>query len=683
MKVYKYYKKKNIKSLLLVLALFFLLVSMSVVSYAWIEGSSAVDITNNTNTIKFNNTNTTVNLSTTSYELPLSDYIDNSGSLFLAPAYSSDGKTIQIKRGSADSTLENATVNDIGVNYIEFSLKVKTSAAATYGYTTDSAITVDGEATDAVKVSTQIGTGTALAYDGTGLASQKAFELSGSGTYVLTTRIWCDKDKFSSIQGKNISFNLHLKKMYKVTVNAVANGTVSTDGGVIALDEDRSDVSGTATLSKYVVDGSKISIDAVANSGYTFAGWYSAVTGGTKYDYSDTEEITVSSEVNVYARFLGQFTIYGKVSTNSSASNTNGGTISIDGGTAGTSVSKPVNYGTSVTLKATAASGYRFVGWATTASGTVTSTDTSLNVNVNKDGITYFARFMQRFSVDAYVVTDGSSSNTKGGTVTAGSSSTGSTTVDYGTNVTVTATANSGYKFDGWYTSATGGTQLTTSTSYTFSSVKSNQKAYARFTTYNTTIYLRNNKGWSAPYAHTWNEAGSTSTWPGDAMTKVKFDIYKVTIPGDRDHVKFSNNSSDATGDLTIPTDGKNCYDALTGTWSVYDSTKHVITVGVISYIDSSGTATNYKVHYWGGSATSDATCTSLGMTVSKSVGSSYWSGNAQTFHMYQATIPADATGFKFYIDSTSDTWFGDDGDATTKSSVYAFNYSGNKALYE
>ena len=166
-------------------------------------------------------------------------------------------------------------------------------------------------------------------------------------------------------------------------------------------------------------------------------------------------------------------------------------------------------------------------------------------------------------------------------------------------------------------------------------------------------------------------------------MTKVKFDIYKVTIPGDRDHVKFSNNSSDATGDLTIPTDGKNCYDALTGTWSVYDSTKHVITVGVISYIDSSGTATNYKVHYWGGSATSDATCTSLGMTVSKSVGSSYWSGNAQTFHMYQATIPADATGFKFYIDSTSDTWFGDDGDATTKSSVYAFNYSGNKALYE
>ena len=67
MKVYKHYKKKNIKSLLLVLALFFLLVSMSVVSYAWIEGSSAVDITNNTNTIKFNITHPTVNLSTTSY----------------------------------------------------------------------------------------------------------------------------------------------------------------------------------------------------------------------------------------------------------------------------------------------------------------------------------------------------------------------------------------------------------------------------------------------------------------------------------------------------------------------------------------------------------------------------------------------------------------------------------------
>lgn len=484
MKVYKHYKKKNIKSLLLVLALFFLLVSMSVVSYAWIEGSSAVDITNNTNTIKFNNTNPTVNLSTDGDELSLSDYIDNSGSLFLAPAYSSDGKTIQIKRGSADSTLENATVNDIGVNYIEFSLKVKTSAAATYGYTTDSAITVDGEATDAVKVSTQIGTGTALAYDGTGLASQKAFELSGSGTYVLTTRIWCDKDKFSSIQGKNISFNLHLKKMYKVTVNAVANGTVSTDGGVVALDEDRSDISGTATLSKYVVDGSKISIDAVANSGYTFAGWYSAVTGGTKYDYSDTEEITVSSEVNVYARFLGQFTIYGKVSTNSSASNTNGGTISIDGGTAGTSVSKPVNYGTSVTLKATSKSRYRFVGWATTANGTVSSTSTSISVTVTGDK-TYYARFVERFSVDAYVVTDGSSSNTKGGTVKAGSSTAGSTssaTVDYGSSLTLTASTNSGYKFNGWYSTATGDSQLSSSTTYTINSITGNKSVYARWT---------------------------------------------------------------------------------------------------------------------------------------------------------------------------------------------------------
>ena len=45
MKVYKHYKKKNIKSLLLVLALFFLLVSMSVVSYACIEGHNATDMT--------------------------------------------------------------------------------------------------------------------------------------------------------------------------------------------------------------------------------------------------------------------------------------------------------------------------------------------------------------------------------------------------------------------------------------------------------------------------------------------------------------------------------------------------------------------------------------------------------------------------------------------------------------
>lgn len=104
------------------------------------------------------------------------------------------------------------------------------------------------------------------------------------------------------------------------------------------------------------------------------------------------------------------------------------------------------------------------------------------------------------------------------------------------------------------------------------------------------------------------------------------------------------------------------------------------ITVGVISYIHNETNPSSYKVHYWGGSGgAKDADCISLGTTESRSVGAGYWNNAPQTFHMYTAEIPKDATGFKFHI---GDRWFGDDGNAASDNSVYIFNYSGDKALY-
>ena len=110
--------------------------------------------------------------------------------------------------------------------------------------------------------------------------------------------------------------------------------------------------------------------------------------------------------------------------------------------------------------------------------------------------------------------------------------------------------------------------------------------------------------------------------------------------------------------------------------------TTKTITVGVINYVynETSSNTGDYQVHYWGGSSgTGNANCTSLGTTESRSVGADYWSNSTQTFYMYTAEIPNDATGFKFHI---GDRWFGDDGNASTQNAVYAFNYSGDKALY-
>lgn len=106
------------------------------------------------------------------------------------------------------------------------------------------------------------------------------------------------------------------------------------------------------------------------------------------------------------------------------------------------------------------------------------------------------------------------------------------------------------------------------------------------------------------------------------------------------------------------------------------------ITVGVINYVydETSTNTSSYSIHYWNDAGLSvDASCTSLGTTESKSLGSDYWSNASQIFRMYTAQIPTDATGFKFHI---GDRWFGDDGNATTNNAVYIFNYSGDKALY-
>ena len=111
-------------------------------------------------------------------------------------------------------------------------------------------------------------------------------------------------------------------------------------------------------------------------------------------------------------------------------------------------------------------------------------------------------------------------------------------------------------------------------------------------------------------------------------------------------------------------------------------SATRTITVGVINYVTNDIGYDKYKIHYWGGSdGAKDADLTSTDKTEEKSLGSSYWDGSSQTFHMYTVNVPIDITGFKIWHAST-DRWFGDDG-SSANSKAYIFNYSGDKALYE
>ena len=90
------------------------------------------------------------------------------------------------------------------------------------------------------------------------------------------------------------------------------------------------------------------------------------------------------------------------------------------------------------------------------------------------------------------------------------------------------------------------------------------------------------------------------------------------------------------------------------------------VNVGVISYLTDELGNNGWQVHYWGGASDAgDADLTSTGKTEQKDVG--YWD-SAQTFSMFTASIPADATGFKVH---NGGRWFGEDGKAGQKAYVF------------
>lgn len=110
--------------------------------------------------------------------------------------------------------------------------------------------------------------------------------------------------------------------------------------------------------------------------------------------------------------------------------------------------------GSVATLTAVPNSGYTFRGWYSDAAMTnQISTNTTLNLSVTS-ATTVYASFT---APNRTVAVSADPSN--GGTVSGGA------TVENGTNVTVVATANSGYQFAGWYE---GSSLVSSLASYTF-----------------------------------------------------------------------------------------------------------------------------------------------------------------------------------------------------------------------
>ena len=183
--------------------------------------------------------------------------------------------------------------------------------------------------------------------------------------------------------------------------------------------------------------GTSVTVTATANSGYTFTNW---TEGATVVSTNSSYTFTLTGNKTLVANFAlippVQYTV--TLLRNPTA----GGTIS-GGGTFDT--------GTSVTVTATANSGYTFANW--TEGATVVSTSTSYTFTLTGN-----RNLTANFTATQYTVTLNSDP-------AAGGTTSGGGTFDAGTSVTVTATPNNGYQFLHW---TEGGTIISTNTSYTF-----------------------------------------------------------------------------------------------------------------------------------------------------------------------------------------------------------------------
>ena len=173
------------------------------------------------------------------------------------------------------------------------------------------------------------------------------------------------------------------------------------------------------------------SLPTPTRTGYEFLGWYTAKSGGSQVGYYTT----VYGNAIYYAQWrILSYTV----------------TFNANGGTVGTS-SVTRNYGVSIgSLPTPSRTGHTFLGWYTSASGG--------SRVYESDAVTSSRTLYAHWQANTYTVTF----NVNGGDSSCSYSRT------YGSSVGTLPTASrGGYVFKGWFTAASGGSQVSSSTTVT------------------------------------------------------------------------------------------------------------------------------------------------------------------------------------------------------------------------
>ena len=209
-------------------------------------------------------------------------------------------------------------------------------------------------------------------------------------------------------------------------------------------------VGGTTSGAGSFVSGTSVTINASANTGYSFVNW---TEGTTIVSTSAGFTFPISSNRTFVANFaINTFTL--GLTANPLA----GGTVTKTADLA------RYDYGTLVQLTATANAGYSFTNY--TEGTTVLSTNPGFQISMTSNRV-----IVANFTQNSYTLTL-NAFPTAGGTV---SKTPNQATYTLGTTVQIAATANSGYTFTGWTGDTTGTTSPLTIT------MRSNKNITANF----------------------------------------------------------------------------------------------------------------------------------------------------------------------------------------------------------
>ena len=502
-------KSKRIRVLFSVVVLVLLAVVLVSSVSAWVEtistviikGEGVIDKQIYTNAIVDKGSSTSINLT---------HFFRKAGNMHFSEASSADGVNFYFPvaastKASGLTPYRKNNINDVCVNYLNFTFKVKSNEDADFVFSGEPEITVGGNkiSDSAVRMAVTIDGSTSIfslektttpvvsSTDGTtsptnvfsfadyslnNTGNKNVFSLVAGVENEITISLWLQKGIASGLSGKEISVsNLSLipaSPRYKVEAFAVTDGVnKDSKGGTVKI----GNTSGNYA-SELIEKNKSVSLEATPKTGYRFLGWYDAVTDGSCKATSKTLTISnVTDNLKYYARFATEYKVYAyTVYNNAVCNDTTVGSVKAGSTAAGATSQYTALIGEDVTVTATDnKSNYKFIGWYDALTGgTCKSTSTSYTVNDISAETKLYARYVDAYTYTAHAVSDGTNNSSSGGTVkinTNSASTNSSVKLLKDETVTAVAAVKSGYTFEGWYTgTTTSSTKLGAASTITF-----------------------------------------------------------------------------------------------------------------------------------------------------------------------------------------------------------------------